>query len=283
MTTNNETRSELPWHMSEIAYDQIDRNLMLQDEPLMFTLAAASFVERASDKYSSELTVHFKDHEEVSNWLRDSWEHEEVQHGDSLAKYVTSVWNDFDWDKTYAAFMREYEPTCSGEYYEKDRGLELVSRCIVETGTSSLYYSIGHYAKEPVLIDLVERIRKDEIRHYKVFLHYYKEYMAKSPFGRVSTARAIHRRLKSISDQDSAMALKYVFMARYPDESLDTGHFKTLLQQSSDIVRQNLPVDTAVRMALTPLNLPKKVQNWLERPLTRYARHFTVNANDIIS
>ncbi|CAK7016478.1 ferritin-like domain-containing protein [Saezia sanguinis] len=278
METTNETKDGLPWHMSEIAYDKIDTEQLLKDEPLMFTLAAASFVERASDKYTSELIVHFQDHKEVAGWLQASWEPEEVQHGDSLAKFVTTVWPNFDWQSAYAAFMAEYEPTCSGEYYEEDRGLELVSRCIVETGTSSLYYSIGHYSKEPVLVDLVERIRKDEIRHYKVFLHYFKEYMEKAPAGRINITRAIHRRLDMIRDEDSAMALKYVFKARYPNEPLDSERFQHILKKSTEIIQSNLPIDTAVRMALTPLDLPKHLHNLTERLFTSYARKFAVKA-----
>lgn len=273
----NANASSLPWHISEIAYDQIDQGNILHDEPLILTLAAASLVERASDTYTSQLTDYFKDYPEITHWLQTHWEPEEVQHGNALAKYITTIWPDFDWDKTYADFMKEYEPTCSGEYYEKMPALELVSRCIVETGTSSLYYAISHYCKDPILKDLTERIRKDEVRHYKIFLQNFKTITKSVPVTRWQTAQAIYRRLKLIREDDTTMAAKYVLHARYPEANLQMPSIKDIMNKSSQIIQSNLPLDTAMRMALTPLDLPKRLQNWIERPLTAYIRRFTLH------
>lgn len=112
---------------------------------------------------------HVAEHAAIFKWLNETWQYDEVQHGTSLAKYVTTVWPDFEWDKAYARFMSEYRASCAKEYYEEERGLEMLSRCVVEMGASSSYFSVREHSQEPVLKDLIERIRKDEIRHYKYF------------------------------------------------------------------------------------------------------------------
>jgi hypothetical protein len=167
--------------------------------------------------------------------------------------------------------MQEYGPTCRVDALEKDHGQEMVARCVVEMGTSSLYRAIGDYAKEPVLVDLVGRIRADEVRHYKHFLHYFKEYNAAAPRSRWTTAITLYRRMMEIRNEDSAIAMRHVFKARYPHEPVDGEHFRTLERRSKEIVQQHLRIDTAVRMLLAPLDLPKKLQHAIETPLARAA------------
>ncbi|WP_434777129.1 ferritin-like domain-containing protein [Neisseria sp. Ec49-e6-T10] len=269
--------STLPWTLDDIHYDQINLKLIEQDETLMFLLAASSFVESGSDLYTSNLSEHYKAHPEICNWLNAHWEEEELQHGKALAKYVTSVWPDFDWPKAFEHFMAEYGPTCAIEALETDRGLEMVARCVVETGTSSLYRAIASYTKEPVLIELANHIRIDEVRHYKYFLQYFREYNIKQPIGRYKTTKAIYKRLKEIRDEDSTTALKHVFLMRYPDESLESEHFKRICTLSTKIVQQHLPIDTAVRMLLTPLALPKRLQRWIEMPVANLVKKALLN------
>src|SRR6185503_17313141 len=46
---------------------------------------------------------------------------------------------------------------------------EMIARCVVESGTSSLYSAIRDATDEPVLKEVAGRIAADEFRHYKLF------------------------------------------------------------------------------------------------------------------
>jgi hypothetical protein len=45
----------------------------------------------------------------------------------------------------------------------------MISRCVVESGTSSLYSALRDAAEEPVLKEVAGRIAADEFRHYRLF------------------------------------------------------------------------------------------------------------------
>ena len=56
------------------------------------------------------------------------------------------------------------------------RALEMVSRCLVETGTSCLYTMVSRLCAEPVLTRLTARMKDDEVHHYKHFYNCYLGY-----------------------------------------------------------------------------------------------------------
>jgi hypothetical protein len=45
----------------------------------------------------------------------------------------------------------------------------MIARCVVESGTSSLYSAIRDATDEPVLKEIAGRIAADEFRHYRLF------------------------------------------------------------------------------------------------------------------
>src|SRR5262249_40663244 len=141
-----------------------------------FLAATASFIEITSDIYTGNLVRHFADDEEVSGWLANHWEPEELQHGAALREYVRRVWPDFDWDHHYAAFKSEYTQLCKPEQLLPERTLEMASRCVVEMGTSCYYTSLHHASNEPVLAAITRNIYEDEIGHYKYFYRYFRRY-----------------------------------------------------------------------------------------------------------
>src|SRR5690348_4711310 len=156
------------------------------NEDLLLLLCAASFIESGTDLYTSNLTAYFDGDPEVSAWLNDEWEPEELQHGRALKAYINHVWPEFDWDTSFRNFFEEYSTTCSVEEFEKTRALEMVARCVVETGTATLYRAINECSDEPVLKEITDHIRSDEVRHYKHFFKYFKKYNVIEEIGRAS-------------------------------------------------------------------------------------------------
>ncbi len=259
----------LPWTLDTIDFDRIDVECIRDNEDLFLLLASSSFVESGSDLYTRNLVVHFDGDPELQDWLAGHWEHEELQHGRALATYVRRVWPEFDWESGFHAFWKEYGALCTAAQLEEDRGLELAARCVVETGTASLYRALNALAPEPVLRALTDRIRKDEVRHYGYFHQHFLRYRQRDGIGRWHVFRTVLRRVLEIRDEDSDIALRHVFATRHPERAADADACRHATTHARDLLRRNLPAEMTVKMLLKPIDLPSRVLRVLETPLTR--------------
>lgn len=259
----------LPWTLDHVGFDRIEAARVRDDEDLFFLLAGASFVESGSDLYTRNLVEHFDGDAELQDWLAGHWEQEELQHGRALATYVRHVWPEFDWDRGFRSFWKEYGAVCTSAQLEESRGLELAARCVVETGTASLYRALNAIAGEPVLRRLTDCIRKDEVRHYGYFYQHFARYRARDGIGRWRVFRAVLRRVLEIRDEDSDIALRHVFAVRHPQRAGDAPECRRVTARARDRLRRNLPADMTVRMLLKPLDLPPRALRTLEAPLAR--------------
>ena len=269
----NEARHTLPWRIEDIDLTRIDRQRAAANEDLLLLLCAASFIESGSDIYTSNLSVFFNGDPEVSDWLNTEWEPEELQHGRALKTYIEYVWPEFDWDVAFAGFMEEYSKTCSFEEFEKTRALEMVARCVVETGTATLYRAIGECSDEPVLKEITDNIRTDEVRHYKHFFRYFKKYNQIEGHGRLAVLGALWRRVAEIKSEDSEIALRHVFAMRYPERTQDAAWNREMTARVNRLVRHNLSADMCVKMLLKPLDIPASIQPGVHYPLTKLTQH----------
>lgn len=263
------------WRLEDIPYDKIDRSLIAGDEFLFHTLAAASFTEILAELYSDNLIEHFKGNAEIEAWLRHSWRHEEVQHGQSLKKYVQTVWPDFDWERAYAAFQIEYGALCTSEQLESDRALEMVARCVVETGTASLYKALGTYTSEPVLRLLVDHIRADEVAHYTHFRRYYKALDGVERHGVRKVGATILRRLADIDSEDAYIAFKHAYLGHYPERQFHDIYWQRHQKAAKRLARRNYPFEMAVKMLMKPVPLSESFKKLLQWPLVGFARLIT--------
>nr|WP_206064371.1 ferritin-like domain-containing protein [Oleiagrimonas sp. C23AA] len=266
----------MPWTLESIDFASIDPELARANDDLVCLICASSFIESGSDLYAANLVAHYEGDEDVQGWLRDQWEHEELQHGRALATYVRHAWPDFDWDAAFKDFFAEYGAVCTAENLEDRRGLELAARCVVETGTASLYRAIHGLTTEPVLKQLTAHIKNDEVRHYKYFYKYFREYEAREKNGRRRVFGALWRRLMEIRDEDGDIAIKHVFAYRHPEYNQSKASFRQAANRVNDIVRRNLPTEMTVKMLLKPLDLSPRVNNFIQKPLTRITERFVL-------
>jgi hypothetical protein len=248
--------NKLPWRLEDLPLDQIDFTRIRHREDMLFMLAAASFIEFASDTYAGNLAGFFGAEPDIAEWLSQQWEAEEVQHGRALRAYVLKVWPDFDWETAYRNFFVEYSKLCGAEGYEASRGLEMAARCVVEMGTSTSYRAIRDFADEPVLIRLTEHIRSDEVRHYKYFLQYFDRYNAREKNSRMRVLQSLKSRLVESRHSDVEIGLWYAFQLRYPDAKRDGKPFTRMQSGIARNVRAHYPAGQAIRMLLKPLRLP---------------------------
>lgn len=269
--------TSMPWTLDSIDFSRIEMDRIRANDDLMCLLCASAFIESGSDLYTHNLVEHYEGDAEVQAWLRDHWEHEELQHGRALATYVTHVWPDFDWDAAFKSFFGEYSTVCTAEELESSRCLEMAARCVVETGTATLYRAIHESTDEPVLKDLTRRIKSDEVRHYSHFYHYFQKYQAEQRHGRMQVLRTLWKRLREIGNEDGDIALRHVFKFRHPEYLVDKATFRQASERIYGFVRHNLSAQMAIKMMLKPLDLPPRIHAGVQPPLTwavtRFALH----------
>ncbi len=261
-----------PWTLEGIDLSRIDVARVRHNEDLFFLLCSSSFVESGSDLYTQNLINHFAGDDELQSWLSQHWKHEELQHGRALAAYVRSVWPEFDWDRSFKAFWTEYGAVCTAEQLEPSRGLELAARCVVETGTACLYRALNELTDEPVLKQLTNHIKSDEVRHYKHFYQHYQQYREREGFGRYKVFRVMLRRVNEIKREDSDMALRHVFKQCYPQHAGSETEFRRISDRAQGLLRRHIPAAMTVKMLLKPLDLPARLQSVLEKPLAKITR-----------
>ncbi|SAL52204.1 ferritin-like domain-containing protein [Caballeronia humi] len=263
----------MPWRIEDIDLSRIDRSKAVSNEHLLLLLCACSFIESGTDLYTSNLSSYFNDDPEISAWLINEWEPEEMQHGRALKSYIHHVWPEFDWDTAFKNFFAEYSLTCSMEDFEKKRALEMVARCVVETGTATLYRAINQCSDEPVLKQITDNIRTDEVRHYKHFFRFFKKYNKIESNGRMAVLGALLRRVLEMKNEDSEIALRHVFAIRYPDRARDSAYNRDLSARVNKLVKRNLSADMCIKMLLKPLDLPARIQPGVHYPLAKITQH----------
>jgi hypothetical protein len=82
----------------------------------------------------------------------------------------------------------------------------LVSRCIVETGTSSYYTALFEAVEEPVLKIVCHHIAADELRHYKLFYTHMKRYLRIERLNRWQRLKIAMQRMRDAEDDELAYA-----------------------------------------------------------------------------
>ncbi|HEX7339078.1 MAG TPA: ferritin-like domain-containing protein [Rhodanobacteraceae bacterium] len=272
-----EYASTMRWTLDSIDFANIKVDRIRPNDDLMCLLCASAFIESGSDIYTHNLVEHYRGDAEIEAWLRDHWEHEELQHGRALATYVTHVWPDFDFDAAFKSFIGEYAGVCKPELLEPSRCLEMAARCVVETGTATLYRAIHESTDEPVLKALTKNIKSDEVHHYSHFYHYFQKYQSQQKLGRIKVLRTLWRRLREIGNEDGDIALRHVFKFRHPEYLVDQATFRKASQRVYAVVRHNLSAEMAIKMMLKPLDLPARVNTAVQPPLNWAARRFAIN------
>ena len=272
VSTNSPPRGH--WTIDDVPYGKIEPRRVADDPYLFYMLAAASMVEFNSDLYTRNLLEYFHGDAALRTWLERQWQREEVQHGAALRRYVKTVWPDFDWDCAYHRFGAEYACRCRPELLGPTQTLELAARCVVETGTASLYTMLSRLSPEPVLSKLFMLIRNDEVRHYRYFYLFFREYQNRQPQSHYALARTLWRRVREIKNEDAYYALKHVYLERHPGGRFDSHTYRLIRRHYTALAHRYYPYDMAVRMFVKPLRLHRRLQRAALPLLAAGARHF---------
>ncbi|HEX4295150.1 MAG TPA: ferritin-like domain-containing protein [Rhizomicrobium sp.] len=157
------------WSLDEVQWQNFDASKV---EPWLITaIKGAALVEFNAPDYVSYLKRVF--HDAKTQALIEEWGKEESQHGRALGRWAEMADPTFNQKETFERFREGYRPVHftgneEGSIRGSKRG-EMISRCVVESGTSSYYTAIRDATDEPVLKEIAGRIAADEYRHYKLF------------------------------------------------------------------------------------------------------------------
>jgi rubrerythrin len=241
--------------VERIPYDTVDRARVRNDTVLFHMVSSASLVEFASDVYTRNLAKFFHDDDEVVDWLTQSWEKEELQHGEALRRYVQAAWPDLDWESAYEGFIAELVPCYSVDRLAPTRALEMVGRCLVESGTATFYRMMSALATEPVLKEVARKISADEVRHYKHFYRYYLRYREIEKPGRSAVLRMLWARSSEIDTEDVVYAVKHILRVHNPHVRWQRSEYEAVRNASLRLARRHYPYAMATKMLLKPLGL----------------------------
>ena len=200
--------ADLPWADFEAAK---------VDPELLRIVKAAALVEYNADDYATYLANVFSGDDVFQAAIRN-WALEERQHGEALRDWAQRADPTFDFQVAFSRFISGYRINVDADQSVRGSQLgELVSRCIVETGTSSYYTMLGDAADEPVLKALCRLIAADELRHYKLFYTHLKRTSAAQEMGRWARLKVALGRVQESEDDELAFAY---FAANAPPQAV---------------------------------------------------------------
>lgn len=197
---------------------------------------------------------------------------EELQHGRSLRRYVATAWPEFDWERAYRGFYRDYSRFCVPGQIEPTPALELAARCVVETGTTTLYATLAQLSPEPVLGQLATRIKNDEVRHYGQFYHHFLGRAEAEGIGRSAVIRTLRGRVGEVKREDACYAFKHAFQAGHPERSFTDAEYRAFRRHYAPLARRHYPYRTAVNMFLKSMRIRPSLRRAATPLLTLGAR-----------
>jgi hypothetical protein len=253
-TAGSEERHD--WSLRDVPFEHIDRASVRDDDALFYMLVSASFIESGSELYTRNLVEHYGAFPLVQRWLSESWEPEELLHGRALATYVRAVWPEYDWDAAFREFFADYRRLCNAEHLESDPALELVARCTIEMGTASYYRMLYEAAREPVLRQLLDHIRRDEVRHFKYFYRYLRAMQSERAISRLRLLRCMVQRTFEMTGDDGWHAFRHAYRFRNEGRVPTRGQYRGWRKKVRVIARTHFPSRMAAEMLIRPLDLP---------------------------
>ena len=196
-----------PWTLDQIDWQRFDASKVSPE--VIKVIKTAAMVERNGADYGRYLCNVFKDDAEFCD-VATRWATEEEQHGMALGRWAQLADPSFDFDTSFTRFTDMYRiPVDATASVRGSRIGELCARCVVETGTSSLYSAIRDATDEPVLKQICKNIAADEFRHFKLFFSYMERYAAEDSPGQFSKwdrLRVALTRFKEADDDEIASA-----------------------------------------------------------------------------
>ena len=250
------------WTLDDIPWDAFDPPQV--DPELLRAVKAAALVEGNADDYVRYLKNVFGD-DPAFCAAAEQWGIEENQHGAALARWCELADPTFSYAEAMVRFRANFRlPLEATASVRGSLAGELITRCVVESATSSFYSAIRDATDEPVLKAVAHKIAGDEFRHYKLFETHLRRYQPKEQLSLLRRLGLAIGRVQEVSDDELAMAY---WCANQPPEPYDRKrHSEAYAARAWRLYRFG-HVQRGVGMALKAcgLNPRGRLSRWLAR------------------
>ncbi|MBF0269121.1 MAG: acyl-ACP desaturase [Alphaproteobacteria bacterium] len=254
------------WNMdTDIPWDRFDRSLV--DDDTVKVIKAAALTEYNAPHYTVYLRNIFHADSKFQA-ISYQWADEEVQHGLALGRWSELADPGYDFQAAFKKFTSAYVIPV-----DKDKSIrgtlqgELLARCLVETGTSSMYSAIADSVDEPVLKLLCRKIAADEFRHYKLFYTYMQQVPASEKASLLGRIQVAVGRLREVDDDELAIAFH---CANEADQPYDLARCNKAYSSRAFSYYRRYHVERAIGMIFKAVGL--KPYSWMAKLASTYAQ-----------
>ena len=239
------------WTLETIEWNRFDPSKV--DPEILRNIKAAAMVERNGSDYGIYLGKVFAGDPAFLEDLH-RWVGEEIQHGMALGRWAQMADPAWDFDAAFDRFRKGYKLP-----------LEMMARCIVETGTSSYYSALKDATAEPVLKQICAKIAADEFRHYKLFYEHLRRCLQRDHLSKWARLRVGWSRIAESEDDELAYAY---FAANEPEGAVydRKRSMEAYAKRANPLYRAN-HVQRAMAMVLKAIGLEPqgRLNAWLTR------------------
>jgi hypothetical protein len=252
------------WTPEDIPWDSFDKT-KLEPETLRLVKAAA-LTEYNAGSYTRYLRNVFSDDPDFCAQVGE-WQLEEQQHGRVLASYAALADPAFDFAEIFHRFSEGYAiPVEARASVRGSRVGELLSRCIVETATSTYYTALADGTEEPLLQAICRRIAADEIHHFRMFLDRLRAYQPVEKIRLPERLKVVIGRIRETDDDELAFAYH---CANEPGLDYDRARANQAYAKRAFRFYRQRHARTIVRLVLKASGLP--THGWLLSVLAGWA------------
>lgn len=192
------------WSLNDVPWAQFNASRVCPE--ILKVIKAAALVEYNAHDYATYLSNIFEGDEIFLKEIQQ-WAAEEVQHGEALGRWAEMADPTFNFQASFKHFVAGYRIDLNAKQSIRgSRSGELISRCIVETGTSSYYTALADAVNEPTLKYICQAIAGDELRHYKFFYTNMKRYLEVEKLSPMERLKIGLSRIKESEDDELSFA-----------------------------------------------------------------------------
>ena len=252
------------WKFEDIDWSLFDPKKV--NPEMLRVIKAGSVVEHNGSDYGLYLKGVFAGDELFEKEI-DPWSKDEIKHGKVLAQWVKLADPTYDFDERFKAYVEGFPiDTQAQESIRGSRGSELLTRCMVEIGTSSFYSSVRDATDEPLLKHICHKIAADELRHYKLFYSHYKRYQAHE---KISLRKRLQLALgRLFENEDDELAFAY-YTANNESGPYDRKYYTQEYGKAVYSYYKKVHVDRGIALFCKAVGL--NPQGWIQKGLSSLA------------
>ncbi|MBS0272102.1 MAG: ferritin-like domain-containing protein [Proteobacteria bacterium] len=256
------TQLSQKWKYEDIDWSLFDSSKV--NPEIVRIIKAGSVIEHNGSDYGRYLNNVFENDPVLRKEIQ-SWSADEIKHGKVLADWVKLADPSYDFEARFKAYVKGFPiDTQTKESIRGSCGAELLTRCMVEIGTSSFYTAVKDATDEPLLKQICAKIAADELRHYKLFYKHFQRYQVKEQLNFFKRFKVTMSRLL-LGEQDDELPFAY-YIANCETAPYNRLHYTKAYSQIVYSCYKKIHIDRG--MALFCKAIGTNPQGWLHKVLT---------------